>query len=256
LPTELDRAVKLSVQDAIRRDIIVGTLQPGTRITEASLSATHGVSRVPVREALRALEAEGFVESRANVGSRVAAIPVDDADDLFAVRETVEVSIARRAAARAASLFTADSPPPDEWWRIRRILADILDEGDAAVTADDLDRLPALNNRFHLGIADLSGSSSLGVLLRQLSGKIEWRPSTPAMSSRPAPSWSGTSDSPESVTSAARSWRHRRRNPPSTPRSHTTPSPDGSTSSLPRALPSSTSTAPSSTPARLSPTRR
>jgi DNA-binding GntR family transcriptional regulator len=174
LPTELDRAVKLSVQDAIRRDIIVGTLQPGTRITEASLSATHGVSRVPVREALRALEAEGFVESRANVGSRVAAIPVDDADDLFAVRETVEVSIARRAAARAASLFTADSPPPDEWWRIRRILADILDEGDAAVTADDLDRLPALNNRFHLGIADLSGSSSLGVLLRQLSGKIEW----------------------------------------------------------------------------------
>jgi DNA-binding GntR family transcriptional regulator len=174
LPTELDRAVKLSVQDAIRRDIIVGALQPGTRITEASLSATHGVSRVPVREALRALEAEGFVESRANVGSRVAAIPVDDADDLFAIRETVEVSIARRAAARAASLFNAASPPPDEWWRIRRILADILDEGDAAVAVGELDRLPELNSRFHLGIADLSGSSSLGVLLRQLSGKIEW----------------------------------------------------------------------------------
>jgi DNA-binding GntR family transcriptional regulator len=174
LPTELERAVKLSVQDAIRRDIIVGTLQPGTRITEASLSATHGVSRVPVREALRALEAEGFVDSRANVGSRVAAIPVDDADDLFAVRETVEVAIARRAATRAASLFSAAAPPPDEWWRIRRILADILDEGDAAVEIDELDRLPALNSRFHLGIADLSGSSSLGVLLRQLSGKIEW----------------------------------------------------------------------------------
>ncbi|MCU1424633.1 MAG: GntR family transcriptional regulator [Microbacteriaceae bacterium] len=171
---ELDRATKLSVQDAIRRDIIVGTLQPGTRITEASLATTHGVSRVPVREALRALEAEGFVESRANVGSRVADIPVDDADDLFAVREALEVATARRAATRAAGLFSAAAPRPDEWWRIRRILAEILDDGDAAVKIGDLDQLPDLNNRFHLGLADLSGSASLGVLLRQLSGKIEW----------------------------------------------------------------------------------
>ncbi|WP_411698825.1 GntR family transcriptional regulator [Conyzicola sp.] len=165
---------KLSVQDAIRRDIIVGALQPGTRITEASLAATHGVSRVPVREALRALEAEGFVESRANVGSRVAAIPVDDADDLFAVREALEVATARRAAARAASLFRKAAPPPEEWWRIRSILAGLLDDGDAAVESGDLDRLPDLNSKFHLGIADLSGSVTLGVLLRQLSGKIEW----------------------------------------------------------------------------------
>ncbi|WP_235929049.1 GntR family transcriptional regulator [Marisediminicola senii] len=174
LHAELDRVSKVSVQDAIRRDIISGVLQPGTRVTEASLSKTHGVSRVPVREALHALEAEGFVESRANVGSSVAAIPVDDADDLFAVREALEVATARRAAARAAAHFSADAPPPDEWWRIRRILAAILDDGDAAVERDDLDPLVDLNNRFHLGIADLSGSPSLGVLLRQLSGKIEW----------------------------------------------------------------------------------
>ena len=174
MPAELDRVSKLSVQDAIRRDIIVGALQPGTRITEASLAATHGVSRVPVREALRALEAEGFVESRANVGSRVAAIPVDDADDLFAVREALEVATVRRAAARAASLFAKSAPPPEEWWRIRSILGGLLGDGDAAVESGDLDRLPDLNNRFHLGIADLSGSVTLGVLLRQLSGKIEW----------------------------------------------------------------------------------
>lgn len=174
LPAELDRVAAVSVQDAIRRDIIIGVLRPGTRVTEASLSATHGVSRVPVREALRALEAEGFVESRAHVGSRIAAIPVDDADDLFAVREALEVATARRAAARAATLFSLSAPPPDEWWRIRRILAGIVDDGDAAVQIDDLAQLPELNNRFHLGIADLGGSPSLGVLLRQLSGKIEW----------------------------------------------------------------------------------
>jgi DNA-binding GntR family transcriptional regulator len=161
------------LQDSVRRDIILGVLPPGTRITEVSLATRYGVSRVPVREALRGLESEGFVKSRANVGSRVAQIPIDDADDLFAVRETVEVAIARRAAQRAAALFSADIPPED-WWRTRRMLARILDAGDAAVEIDDLDRLPDLNNRFHLGLAELSGTASLGVLLRQLSGKIEW----------------------------------------------------------------------------------
>lgn len=162
------------VQDAVRRDIIRGILQPGTRITEMSLAKKYGVSRIPVREALRGLESEGFVDSRANVGSRVAAIPVDDADDLFAVREALEVATACRAAKRAGELFSVDAPPPEDWWRTRRMLTRILDTGDAAVEKDQLEALPDLNNRFHLGIAELSGSASLGVLLRQLSGKIEW----------------------------------------------------------------------------------
>ncbi|MBC7725311.1 MAG: GntR family transcriptional regulator [Burkholderiaceae bacterium] len=162
-----------SVQDAIRRDIILGVLQPGTRITEASLAERHGVSRMPVREALRGLESEGFVQSRANAGSTVAPIPIDDADDLFAVREAIEIATARRAARRAAEIFQAATPPAD-WWRTRHALAVILDEGDAAVEADTLELLPDLNHRFHLRIAELGGSPSLGVLLRQLSGKIEW----------------------------------------------------------------------------------
>lgn len=163
----------LSLLDAVRADIIAGVLQPGTRITEASLAERHGVSRVPVREALRALEAEGFVESRPNVGSRVARIPVDEADDLFAVREALEISTARRAATRARQLFSHDSPP-EEWWRVRRELEAILDDGDAAVEADELERLVDLNERFHFGVAELSGSMTLATLLRQLSRKIEW----------------------------------------------------------------------------------
>jgi len=163
----------LSVLDAVRADIIAGVLQPGTRMTEASLAERHGVSRVPVREALRALEAEGFVESRPNVGSRVAQIPVDEADDLFAVREALEMSTARRAATRARQLFAEESRP-EEWWRLRRSLEAILDEGDEAIEVDELERLVELNERFHLGIAELSGSTTLATLLRQLSRKIEW----------------------------------------------------------------------------------
>ena len=159
--------------DALRREIVEGALVPGTRITEASVARRHGVSRVPVREALRALEAEGFVESTPNVGSRVAAIPVDEADDLFAVREALEISTARRAALRARGLF-GEPRPPEDWWRTRRMLGQLLDDGDAAVEAGDLDRLVELNDRFHVGVAHLSGSATLATLLRQLSRKIEW----------------------------------------------------------------------------------
>ncbi len=170
---ERDAAAPARVLDAIRRDIIVGVLEPGTRVTEAALASRHGVSRIPVREALRALEAEGFVESRPYAGSTVAEIPLADAEDLFAVRGVIESTIARRAARRAANQFAADAPST-EGWSARRALADILDDGDRAVAAGALENLPELNIRFHLGVAELSGSASLTALLRQISGKIEW----------------------------------------------------------------------------------
>jgi DNA-binding GntR family transcriptional regulator len=162
-----------SVQDAIRRDIIAGVLTPGARVTESSLAHRYDVSRVPVREALRGLESEGFIDSLPHVGSRVAPIPVHDADDLFAVREALEVSTARSAARRAATLYSGDESPED-WWRTRREIAALLDAGDAHVATDDLDLLVPLNDQIHLGIAELSGSATMTRLLRQLSWKIEW----------------------------------------------------------------------------------
>ncbi|MCZ2401881.1 GntR family transcriptional regulator [Paenarthrobacter sp. Z7-10] len=172
-PANPDAAPKQRVQDAIRHDIIFGTLPAGARITEAALATKYGISRVPVREALHALEAEGFVESKPYAGSTVCAIPVDDADDLFAVREALEAATARRAAKRAAGQFSAGAPD-GQWWKTRKELAAILDEGDAAIGNGRPDLLPELNIRFHLGIAELSGSPSLTALLRQIAGKIEW----------------------------------------------------------------------------------
>ncbi|NJC21596.1 DNA-binding GntR family transcriptional regulator [Arthrobacter pigmenti] len=168
-----DAPPKQRVQDEIRKDIILGALPPGTRVTETALASKYGISRVPVREALRALEAEGFVESKPYAGSTVSKIPVDDADDLFFVREALESATARRAARRAAAQFDSGAPSV-EWWQARKVLAGVLDEGDAAVAQNRLDLLPELNMRFHLGVAELSGSSSLTALLRQISGKIEW----------------------------------------------------------------------------------
>lgn len=162
-----------SVIEAVRRDIVAGALTPGTRVTEAFLAQRYGVSRVPVREALRGLEGEGFIESRPHIGSRIAEIPFDEADDLFAVRESLEIATTRRAAARARAMFSA-SGPSEDWWRIRRELEQVLDDGDAAVTREDLDVLVELNDRWHFLVAELSGSRTLATLLRQLSRKIEW----------------------------------------------------------------------------------
>ena len=169
----LPAVVRPSVQDAIRRDIIAGELTPGARVTEASLAQRYDVSRVPVREALRGLASEGFIDSRPHVGSRVAPIPVHDADDLFAVREALEVATARSAARRAAALYSGDESPED-WWRIRRQIATLLDAGDAHVAEGDLDPLVGINDQIHIAVAELSGSATLTQLLRQLSWKIEW----------------------------------------------------------------------------------
>ena len=159
--------------DAIRRDIIFGILTPGTRITEAALARKYGISRVPVREALRTLEAEGFVDSRPYAGSTVSNIPVDEADDLFAVRTVVEAATARRAAACAARQLAAGIPD-ETWWAARGRIAGILAAGDKAVAEGALATLPELNVRFHLAVAELADSHSLTALLRQLAGKIEW----------------------------------------------------------------------------------
>lgn len=186
-PDELP-AASHRVKDEIRRDIIFGGLLPGTRVTEAALARKYSVSRVPVREALRALEAEGFVESKPYAGSTVSDIPADEADDLFLVREALEAALARRAARRASRQFAEDEQGV-EWRRVRKDLAQLLDEGDTVVAGEDLLPLPELNIRFHLGVAELSGSASLMALLRQISGKIEWLYATD-VDNRGKQSWS------------------------------------------------------------------
>lgn len=173
VPTYPSGGTTSTIQDAIRRDIITGRLAPGVRLTEVTLARQHAVSRVPVREALHGLESEGFVLSRPNAGCWIAEIPVADADDLFAMRETLETATVRRAAERASQLWSGRERP-EEWWRIRRRIAEYLDAGDDHVRREDLAPLVEINDVIHLGIAELGGSGTLTLLLRQLSWKIEW----------------------------------------------------------------------------------
>ncbi|SUW14241.1 L-lactate utilization operon repressor [Brevibacterium iodinum] len=164
---------QLDVAAQIRTDIIKGKLEPGTKLREVVLAERYEVSRIPIREALRALEADGLVESRKFSGSVVAPSPVEDAEDLFEIRIVLESATAKRAARRVAERTAGQDPDP-RWAEIREEIDAILDAGDAVIEAERYEDLAVLNMRFHFAVAELSGSLSFISLLRQISGKIEW----------------------------------------------------------------------------------
>jgi DNA-binding GntR family transcriptional regulator len=157
----------------IRTDIIKGRLEPGAKLREVALAEHYEVSRIPIREALRALEADGLVESRKFSGSVVAPSPAEDAEDLFEIRIVLESATAKCAARRAAEL-SAGGDHDAKWSEIRAEINEILEAGDAVIAEERFEDLAVLNMRFHFAVAELSGSLSFISLLRQISGKIEW----------------------------------------------------------------------------------
>ncbi|MBB3143528.1 GntR family transcriptional regulator [Halomonas organivorans] len=82
------------LQDAIVR----GELAPGSKITEPGLSRTYGISRGPLREAMRRLEAHRLIERVPHVGARVVKLSIKELLELFDVREALESMAARIAA--------------------------------------------------------------------------------------------------------------------------------------------------------------
>jgi len=85
---------------AIAEDIIGGVLAPGTKISEPVLSRRFGVSRSPVREALRRLEERKLITSARNVGARVAVFSVAEVMDIYFAREALEGMACRLATER------------------------------------------------------------------------------------------------------------------------------------------------------------
>lgn len=88
LPIKLDKYKPLReiVFETLREAIIQGRLRPGQRMMEIQLAEEMGVSRTPVREAIRKLELEGFVVMVPRKGAYVAGISVKDIVDVFEVR--------------------------------------------------------------------------------------------------------------------------------------------------------------------------
>jgi DNA-binding GntR family transcriptional regulator len=120
----------------MRRRIISGELAPGVSLSEIALAESFGVSRTPVREALKQLQTEGLVEIRPRVGTFVTTPSRREITELFEMKELLEGAAARLLAQRGRVA---------ELDQLERNLL----EADAAVDADDKERYAKLVEEFH-----------------------------------------------------------------------------------------------------------
>jgi DNA-binding GntR family transcriptional regulator len=150
----------VEVVSTLRTDIVNGTFEQGRRLTEDQLSERYGVSRIPIREALRILQSEGFVQVTPYKHTTVAVLGADEATDLLEVRSAVESTAIRRAARRPRELL--------------RQAEGILARGLAALAAGDLPALPQLNTDLHTELVEVSGNSSLVAIHQLIRHKIQW----------------------------------------------------------------------------------
>ncbi|MEV2251965.1 GntR family transcriptional regulator [Streptomyces sp. NPDC050147] len=150
-----------SVCTAIRDDIVSGVYERGGRLTEELLARRYGVSRVPVREALRTLEAEGFVVTRRHAGACVAEPTEQEAADLLEIRALLEPLGAARAAQRRTEAHL-------------KVLRGLVRLGQERSRRGQSEDLRSLDGWFHETLAQASGSPGLTALLTQLRHKIAW----------------------------------------------------------------------------------
>lgn len=146
----------------LRGHILDGAFAPGERLGEVELAERFGVSRTPVREALRALEREGLVELRPGRGASVVDLTGESLESVFEMRARVEGLAARTA---ATSLDDEDRERLREYARrIHQIVEDAHGKPDRADIAEIYD----LNERFHGGIVAATSSSLVQRSFREM----------------------------------------------------------------------------------------
>lgn len=146
----------------IRDRIISGELTPGTWLRERELSSELNVSRVPVREALLQLEADGYTTTGPRHGAVVRQMTIQDVNEIFDIRLSIEVSAASIAARQVAS---GASPE-----RLLKIMA----AAESLVGSDDEDLRAKTNVAIHDEIFRLTGNELLTSVIRPVANRMRW----------------------------------------------------------------------------------
>lgn len=130
------RSVREQTYRLLRRQLVTGQFPPGQRLTEQFLAERLGVSRTPIREALHKLELEGLVIAAGARGFQVPHDSVEDMNELFEIRAVLE----GHALAALSAAITTEAM--DE-------LRALVDQAEQACGVGELERVFALNTRFH-----------------------------------------------------------------------------------------------------------
>lgn len=144
-----------AVLGELRRSILEGELRPGTQILQDRIAEQLGVSRVPVREALKMLEGEGVVSYAPHRGYFVTELDEAALMEVYEIRDLLE----REAVGRALPFLGED-----DYERLEQAVIDM----EAAEDALDVLGLTAANRRFHFALIDPCGMPRLIRMLRQL----------------------------------------------------------------------------------------
>ena len=146
------------VYATLRQGILDGVYAPGARLGEADLADALGVSRTPVREALRRLGSEGLLSTLPNKGARVRRWTTSELSDISDLRAILEGYAAGQAATRVTDTDIA-------------AMDDLVTRMEAATvggTAADIDLITELNRAFHGAVIDASGNALLPGLMHSL----------------------------------------------------------------------------------------
>lgn len=139
----------------LRTDILSGTLQSGQKIGQQALASRYGVSRIPLREALTELQAEGLVRHVPNRGFFVTEMSIEDMAEVYRLRELLEAE-----AISAACHNLSDAA-------LERI-AELATRVRAGLGAGDTDLVAKANREFHFAVFDAAGMPRLSRILSSL----------------------------------------------------------------------------------------
>jgi DNA-binding GntR family transcriptional regulator len=165
------RTLPEQIAERIYAAIVAGEYEPGERIREEALAEAYGVSRGPVREALRILERDSVVRVLANKGAHVTKLSTREVNDIFEIRMVLAGAMVRRLAKAHPALIARFAPKVEEL----EMLAAARDGGAAYVAASvDL----------ALSMAQASGNERLAEIMRSLA-RQSWRYTRLALSEAP-----------------------------------------------------------------------
>ncbi len=151
----LREAVCETLRDAIRK----GILEPGERLMEVQLADELGISRTPVREAIRKLEQEGYVIMMPRRGTYVSDISTNDVKEIFEIRSALE-SLAVGLAARRIE--------PDELETLQNLLIEI----EGYIKKNDIEKIVETDIKFHGLLYQVSRNERLVNIINNLKEQL------------------------------------------------------------------------------------
>ncbi len=149
-----------SIYQQLRAEIMTLKRKPGEPVIEKDLLQTYGVSRTPVREAVRQLAGEGLLEVFPQSGTFVARIPLSNLPESMRIRTALEETTARYAAQRATPQQVAG-------------LEDLIARQRVAAEAGDAEAFHRADEEFHSAIADVAGLPGVWTLIQQVKVQID-----------------------------------------------------------------------------------